>query len=97
MRTAAREAGSPGSDSIGGWPLGQEFVIRLDHPLPEDALLRITESAHAWDRIFVCLYFRCEIAEEELAAMRSLVDPKSVRFIVDPSAGDANAGGENAE
>jgi hypothetical protein len=68
--------------SIGGWPLGREFVIRFDHPLTDDALRRFAATDPKFRRISLTAYFTCEVSEARLAAMREVVVPHRISIYV---------------
>lgn len=71
VATASELGGHVGS--IGGWPFGQEFRVRFDHPVTDDALRRLVDAVPKSPRFALMVGFTCEIPEPRLAAMRKLV------------------------
>ena len=67
--------------SIGGWPLGREYVIRFDCPLTDDALRHFVDAVPHWRRIFVNLYLSCDVSEPRLAAMRRVIGDKPIEIM----------------
>jgi hypothetical protein len=70
--------------SIGGWPMGREFVIRFDRPPTDDALRRLAAAGHGSRRISLTLYFACEVSDARLRAMRETVVLHPVKIVVSP-------------
>lgn len=68
--------------SIGGWPIGREFVVRFDGPLSDDAIRRLAASAGGSRRIYVMAYLAGNVSKARLAAMRAAAEPYAVRIVV---------------
>ena len=68
--------------SIGGWPIGREFVIRFDHPLTDNDLRHLAAADPGSRRISLLLYYSGEVSDDRLAAMREVVASHDIRITV---------------
>lgn len=73
--------------SIGGWPLGMEYVMRFDHMLTDDELRHLATATPATRRIHLTLYFNTDVSDARLASMQRIVAPHGIT-ITASSGGD---------
>jgi hypothetical protein len=67
--------------SLGGWPFGQQHVVRFDEPVSDEALRQLFEALPT-SRRSLCVYFTCELSEERVKEIRGLA-PERCSIIVD--------------
>ena len=69
--------------SVGGWPIGREYVIRIEHPLSEADVSHLVEIVSGSSRFHVTVWFSCEVPASSLSSMRELTAGQPIRIVCD--------------
>ncbi len=64
--------------SVGGWPIGREFVVRFDAPLTDARLRRLVAAYPQSHRIVINLALGDYTSDDRVVQMRKVVAPYNI-------------------